>query len=461
MQKRGIMKLSGWCWLVTNSIVVAALASGETRPQYGSTLRIATRIAPQNLDPADKSQPESSARRNLTRLMFETLVIVDDRGRLAPALATSWLAGPGNQRWQFWVRRGVKFHDGSLLTPEAAAAAIRAVNPDWSVSAAGDSIVIERDISDPDLPARLAMPRNSITKRSEGGTLLGTGPFHITNWQPGKKLSLAADEGYWGGRAFVDAIEVDLGRATRDQLIALDLGKADIAEVAVDQSRRAAAEGRRVVSSAPVELMVLVFGHDKTSAEEGKLRDVLALSIDRKSIRDVVLQGGGEASGGILPNWVSGYGFVFPAEQNLTRAQQLRGEVKYAPTWTLGYDADDPVAHVMAERIELNARDAGIRLQVTTSTTADVRLARVTLASVNGRIALTAAASAVGAPLPKISGSSADDLYQAENNIVQTQRVIPLFQLPTSFALSIAVKDWDESRDGTLHLDNVWLGGKP
>jgi peptide/nickel transport system substrate-binding protein len=455
------MKRSGWCWLVTSSVLVTVLASAETRPQYGSTLRMATRITLQSLDPADKSQPESSARRNLSRLMFETLVTVDDRGRLEPALATSWQAGPGNQRWQFWVRRGVKFHDGSPLTPEAVAAALRTANPDWSVSAAGDSIVVERDISDPDLPARLAMPRNSITKRNDGGTLLGTGPFHITNWQPGKKLSLAADEGYWGGRAFVDAIEVDLGRATRDQLIALDLGKADIAEVAVDQSRHAAAEGRRVVSSAPVELMALVFGRDKTSSEEGKLRDVLALSIDRKSIRDVVLQGGGEASGGILPSWLSGYGFVFPAEQNLTRAQQLRGEVKYAPTWTLGCDADDPVAHVMAERIELNARDAGIRMQVTTNTTADVRLARLALASVNGRIALTAAASAVGAQLPKISGSSADDLYQAENSILQTQRVIPLFQLPTSFALSIAVKDWDESRDGTLHLDNIWLGGKP
>jgi peptide/nickel transport system substrate-binding protein len=422
---------------------------------------MATRIAPQNLDPADKSQADSCARRNLTRLMFETLVILDDRGRLAPSLATAWQAAPANQRWQFSLRRGVKFHDGSPLTPEAAAAAIRTANPDWGVSAAGDSIVIERDTSDPDLPARLALLRNSITKRSESGTLIGTGPFHITNWQPGKKLSLAADEGYWGGRAFVDAIEIDLGKTTRDQLIALDLGKADIAEVAVEQSRHAAAEGRRVVSSAPVELMALVFGHDRTSAEDGKLRDVLALSIDRKSIRDVVLQGGGEASGGILPNWVSGYGFLFTADQDLTRAQQLRGEVRYAPTWTLGYDANDPLARVMAERIELNARDAGIRLQATTNSTVDVRLTRITLASVNGRIALAAAASTVGTPLPKMSGASVDDLYQAENDILQTQRVIPLFQLPTSTALSVAVKDWDEDRDGSMHLDNVWLGGKP
>lgn len=439
---------------------MAVLASAETRPQYGSTLRMATRIAPQNLDPADKLVPDTAARRNLGRLMFETLVTLDDRGRVAPSLATSWQAAPGNQRWQFSVRRGVKFHDGSPLTPEAAAAALRMANPDWSVSATGDSIVIERDSSDPDLPARLALPRNSITKRSEGGTLIGTGPFHVTNWQPGKKLSLAADEGYWGGRAFVDAIEIDLGKATRDQLIALDLGKIDIAEVAVDQSRRTATEGRRVVSSAPVELMVLVFSRDKTSTEDGKLREALALSIDRKSIRDVVLQGSGETSGGILPNWVSGYGFVFQSEQNLTRAQQLRGEVKYAPTWTLGYDADDPLARLMAERIELNARDAGIRLQVTANATADLRLTRITLASVNGRIALAAAASTVGTPLPKMSGVSVDDLYQAENGILQTQRALPLFQLPASTTLSVAVKDWDEDRDGTQHLDNVWLGGK-
>jgi peptide/nickel transport system substrate-binding protein len=455
------MKLSGWQWLAVSSGLLCALASGETRPQYGAILRTATRIAPQSLDPADKSQPDSLAKRNLTRLMFETLVILDDHGKLQPALATSWQAGPGNQRWQFWLRRGVKFHDGSPLTAEAVAAAVRAANPEWSVSAAADSVVIERDTGDPDLPARLAQPRNAIIKRSEGGTLIGTGPFHITNWQPGKKLALTADEQYWGGRAFVDAIEIEFGKSTRDQLIALDLGKAEIAEVAAEQSHRAATEGRRVTSSSPVELVALVFARDRTSAEDGKLREALALSIDRKAIRGVVLQDAGEVSGGILPNWVSGYAFVFPGDQNLVRAQQLRSEVKYAPSWTLGYDADDPLARVMAERIALNARDAGIRLQVTTAATADLRLARLTLASLNGRIALAAAATASGMIPPKMSGSSVDDLYQTENAILQTQKIVPLFQLPASYAHGLAVQDWSEDRDGILHLDDVWLGSKP
>lgn len=393
--------------------------------------------------------------------MFETLVTLDDRGRLSPGLATSWQAALGNQRWQFFLRRGVKFHDGAPLTPEAAAAALRAANPDWAVSVAGDSVAIERDTGDPDLPAKLALIRNSVTRHSQGETVVGTGPFHVASWLPGKKLSLAADENYWGGRAFVDAIEIDLGRATRDQLIALDLGKADIAEVSVEQSRRAATEGRRVVSSAPIDLLALIFARDTITPDEAKLREALELCIDRKSIRDVVLQGGGEASGSILPNWLSGYGFAFPAEQNMVRAQQLRSEVKYAPTWTLGYDVNDPLARVLAERIELNARDAGIRLQLNTNTMADLRLTRTTLASLNGRIALAAAASSTGIPPPKINGEAAEDLYKAENGMLRSQKVIPLFQLPTSYAISTTVKDWDESRDSTLHLDNIWLGSKP
>ena len=215
------------------------------------------------------------------------------------------------------------------------------------------------------------------------------------------------------------------------------------------------------MSSSPVELMALVFTRERASADDGKLREALALSIDRKSIRNVLMQDAGEASGGILPTWVSGYGFVFTSDQNLVRAQQLRSEVRYAPSWTLGYDADDPLARVMAERIALNSRDAGIRLQVATSGTSDVRLTRVTLASVNGRVALAAAATTTGLLAPKIAGNSVDDLYQAEAAMLQTQKVIPLFQLPASYALSEVVKDWNEDRDGSFHLDNVWLGSKP
>jgi len=453
------MKLSGWQRLAVSSLLLGISALAETRPQYGGTLRTTTRIAPSSLDPADRTQSDSLARRNLSSLMFDTLVVMDNRGRLQPALASSWKTEPGNQRWQFWLRRGVKFHDGSPLTPEAAAASLRVASPGWSILAAVDSVIIERDSPAPDLGAELARARNGIAKRGPGGSVTGTGPFHVTDWQAGKKLMLAAEEGYWAGRPFLDAIEIEMGKNSRDQLIALELGKADVTEVAPEQSHRASTEGRRVLTSSPIELMALVFARDRQSTADGKLRDALALSVDRASIGSVVLQGAGEPSGAILPSWVSGYAFVFPTEQNLSRAGQERSEIRQVPSWTLGYDAGDALARVIAERIALNARDAGLILQTTTSGSADVRLLRITLGSLNPRVALATVAATTGIAAPKMGGAAVEELYQAESAMLQTQRLIPLFQLPAGYALNSSVQDWDQDRDGSWHLEDVWLGG--
>ncbi len=244
-------------------------------------------------------------------LMFDTLVATDESGRIQPGLATSWQASPGNQRWQFRIRRGVKFHDGTPLSAEIAAASLRVANPSWNVSADADTVVIEYSKSDAELLAELALPRNAILKRNPGGTPSGTGPFHIADWQPGKKLSLAAEENCWRGRPFLDAIEIEMGKSFRDQMTALELGKSDLVEVAPEQSHRISQEGRRLASSAPLELLALFFTRDAASPDEKLLREALALSVERGSIRSVLLQGAGQPAAGILPNWMSGYGFVF------------------------------------------------------------------------------------------------------------------------------------------------------
>ena len=187
--------------------------------------------------------------------------------------------------------------------------------------------------------------------------------------------------------------------------------------------------------------MALVFNRDPQSAADSKERDALSLSIDRRLLNSVVLQNGGEPAGGLLPNWMSGYGFLFPVEVNLVRAQQERAEVPETTVWNLGFDANDPVARVLAERIVLNARDAGLRLQLATGT-ADVRLVRVPLASLDAQVALTELAAALGLPQVKINGSSVDDLYSAENSLVKSQRVIPLLHLRTACAVSKTVRNW-------------------
>jgi ABC-type transport system substrate-binding protein len=447
-------------------MMIGALAAvAETRPQYGGVLHVTMRAAPQSLDPADldaarNAQSDSFAQRGLAMLMFDTLVANDESGRIQPRLATSWQASPGSQRRQFRIRRGVKFHDGTPLSAEIAAASLRAANPSWNVSTDADTVVIDYSKSDAELLAELALPRNAILKRSPGSTPSGTGLFHVADWQPGRKLSLAAEENCWRGRPFLDAIEVEMGKSFRDQMTALELGKSDLVEVAPEQSHRTSQEGRRLVSSAPLELLALFFTRDAASPEEKLLREALALSVERGSIRSVLLQGAGQPAAGILPNWMSGYGFVFPTDADLPKARHTREQVRAVPTWTLGYDGSDPLARLLAERIALNAKDAGLSLQPTSGTTADLRLLRIPLAP-DPRIALTDVAALTGTPAGKENGS-VEDLYTAELALLATKRIIPLFHLPVSYAASASLKDWTLRSDGGWALDDAWLGtGKP
>ncbi|HEX4786534.1 MAG TPA: ABC transporter substrate-binding protein, partial [Candidatus Sulfotelmatobacter sp.] len=250
------MKFTGWRWFVVSSLMLAAaVAKSETRPQYGGVLHVAMRAAPASLDPADNTQPDSFGRRSLTRLMFDTLVTTDGNGRIQPALATEWQSTAGGERRQFRIRRGVKFHDGTPLTAEAVAASLRNANPAWNVVADADSISIVFEKPEADLLSDLALSRNAIVLRSSGNQPSGTGAFHVVDWQPGKKLSLAAEENCWHGRPFLDAIEIEMGRSVRDQLTALELGKADLVEVPPEQVHRVSQERFHMLSSNSVELL--------------------------------------------------------------------------------------------------------------------------------------------------------------------------------------------------------------
>jgi len=450
------MKRIAWQWLAASSLLIAAVAaSAETRPQYGGTLHVSMREAPLSLDPADRATPDSFGRRSLTALIFETLVSVDKSGRATPLLARSWQAR-GNRRWQFQIRQNVRFHDGSPLTAESTAASLRLANPAWNVTADRDSVMIESDLAEQELLADVALPRNAIAKR-DSDKLSGTGPFHIVDWQPGKELTLGAEENCWRGRPFLDGIEIEMGKSFHDQMTALQLGKADLIEVAPEQTRRVSQQGQVLVSSAPMELLALVFGQDASSTDEKSLREALGWSVERGSMRDVLLQGAGQATGSILPGWMSGYGFVFPATADLAKARSLRDQSHAGVHWRLGYDGSDPVNRLLAERISLNARDAGLSLQPTSSANFDLQLRWIPLASGDPWIALQNVLAEAGLPAPISKGHSIEDLYAAEAAALATRRLIPLFHLPVSYASAANLKNWSLRADGSWNLSDAWL----
>lgn len=444
------MKHICWPWLVTSSLLLLTLAQAETRPQYGGTLHVAMRAAPATLDPADRSQ-ESFGGRSVTSLLFDTLVVIDDSGHARPGLAEVWQASRGNQRWEFRLRQGVKFEDGTPLTSEVAAASLRASNPAWNVSSNGATIVIEQEVGDPELVAELALPRNAIAKR-DTGNVLGTGPFHVVDWQAGKKLTVAANEEYWRGRPFLDEIEIEMGRSFRDQMTAFELHKADLIEMAPEQTHRFLQEGRGLTTSARIELLALVFSRDTSSAQEKVLRQALALSVERGSIRSVLLQGIGEPTGSLLPTWISGYGFVFPTQADLQKAKQLRADVRAVPNWTIGYDNNDPLSRLVAERVALNAKDAGLSLQPNAGSTTDLRVMRIAIASGDPWVAMNDLLGQIGMPATKSKGGALGELYVAEQATLAGGRVIPLFHLPQSYLSAPNLKDWKVQVDGSWDL---------
>src|SRR5260370_13580448 len=225
----------------------------------------------------------------------------------------------------------------------------------------------------PSLLAELALPRNHVLKRNGRGLPIGTGQFFVVEWQPGKLLKLAANEESWAGRPFVDAVEIEFGKSLRDQAIALELDKTDIIEAVSQAANGAERHGTSTSSSSslslPVELLALVFSQN-SKAQDPRLREALALAIDRKPIQSVLLKGAGEPAASILPNWMTGYSAVFSAQANPQRARTVLADSRQ-PSLNLrcglSIDPSDPQAQLIAERITLNAREVGITVQVSLS----------------------------------------------------------------------------------------------
>lgn len=449
------MKHSGLHWLAISALLIATSAmNAETRPQYGGTLHVTMRLSPSSLDPCELSDSEGG--RNLVALIFDTVVTMDGTGTVKGALAQSWQSETGTRKLEFRVRPNLKFYDETPLTAESVAASLRKANPAWNITTTGDRVSIESAEAVSQLLQELALPRNAIAKRDSGATIIGTGPFHVLEWQPGKRLLVAANEDYWNGRPFLDQIAIEMGLNFRDQMNALDAGRADLVEVAPEQIHRVTPQRYQILRSNSIELITLKFARDSASSQEKNAREALRLSIDRQSMHNVLLQGAGQPAASLLPTWMSGYGFVFSTDADRARAQQLRDQIAGVPSFTLGYDNSDPLSKLLAERVALNAKDAGLWVQLNASAM-DLRMLRIPLVSSDPWISLQQLTSDLGLAPRATTGRSIEQLFASEQSVVASGRVIPLFHLPIAYASAHNLNDWDVTTSGALNLANAWL----
>jgi peptide/nickel transport system substrate-binding protein len=439
--------------VISSLLAVAALGAGaRTRPHYGGTLRV--EIAG---DPWER--PTGVAR----RLVYDGLAQMDASGALRPALAVTWEQDNNFHRWQFRLRAGVRFHDGTALTSQAVVASLAASCSQgcpWdAVKAVGPLVVFANDGPMPNLPALLASDQFliALTATGDGRTsaaAIGTGPFQVTGFSNGV-LSLAANENCWSGRPFADAIEIRVRRAVRDQWLDLGLGRADVVDVPAEQLRQAQQQRLSVVQSPPIMLVALEVS-DGGALSNAKVRGAIAAAIDRSALYNVIFQKQGEVTANLLPQRMSGYSFLFSTERDLNKAHELRGGLATGP---IAMSADgDGAMQLAAQRIALNLREAGFNVQMAAagSQHADLILRKFSIAGNDPAAALERILWDAGRLAP-VSEQTSADLYRREQSILEEHRIIPLLDLPLGYASGARVRDVRLRADGSLDLASASL----
>ena len=444
---------------VAISLVLAALAlpaTARTRPHYGGTLHV-------EIEGDPWQRPDGIAR----RLVFEGLTVLDVNGSVRPALATQWDSDNSDHRWQFRLRSGVHFHDGSALTSTAVVASLNAActaNCPWTaVHAVGTSVVFTGDSPMPNLPALLAGDEFLITLAigADGKTPTtntGTGPFQISGFN-NATLTLIANDNCWQGRPFADSVEIRVHRSVHDQWLDLSLGHADIVEVPAELLRQAQQQRLTLEVSRPVTLLALEVA-GKGALANPMLRAAIALAVDRSALYNVIFQKQGEITASLLPQAFSGYAFLFPTDRDLNKAHELRGGLAVPPI-TLSVDGSGAM-QLAAQRIALNLREAGFNVQVaaTVNGQADLTLRKLPIEGSDPAVALQRLLQSVRESTP-IVDQAPPALYKAERDSLDRHTLIPLLVLPRAYAIGGRVCDLHLRADGTPDLADASLEDAP
>jgi len=478
---------SHWPAAVSTAIVALLCAAAQAEPpRYGGTLHVKLRASSISLDPREWTlgSLSSGASEKLAGLVYDRLVALDDHAKIRPVLATEWAHDTAARNWQFKLRPSVRFSDGSLLTSTDVVASLQSsLGKEFEVSATENGVAIRAAHPAPDLLEQLASGAHFIFRKEADGTLLGTGPFFVvesigaapseanpTAIKPAK-IKFQANEGSWSGRPFVDFVEVTLGEPPLRQLLDLQVGKADIAEIAPDLVRKGRQEGLRIWSSAPQTLVALRFDDAFGAPASDQLREALWLALDRDTMANVLLQREAQPADSLLPQWLSGYAFLFESSMNLQRARELRaafpaGVPGATQPLRLRVDAPGDLFKLIGERVAVNARQANLLVQVALPGSAGnsptpasgLHLFAWHYDSLSPHAELEAFVKQLldSADLPANSADP-EQLFAQERCLLEDRRILPLVLLPEYAGVRANVHNWNASPWGDWRLADVWL----
>lgn len=343
-----------------------------------------------SLDPHGSNDNPSSKVRSL---VYETLVYQDENMDLHPGLAESY-DRIDDLTWEFQLREGVTFHDGTELNAEAVKATLeRVLDPDLASQRAFLFDMIEEiEVIDDytvrittaypfaPLPAHLAHDAGGIIslqaiEEAENGERnldlepVGTGPFKIDVWKQGSEITLVKNEAYWGEAANLDSVTLKVVPEQLTRIGMLENGEAHIADrlEPANAERVENTDGVHLVAQPSLSLTYVGFNVEKEPFDDVRVRQAISMAIDTEVINEGIYEGYGTPAKGPINELVFGYkddleGLPYDPE----RAQELLAEAGYADGFstTIWTNDDNPTRVQTAEYIQDQLSEIGIDVEI-------------------------------------------------------------------------------------------------
>lgn len=232
-------------------LLIASVAQAGGIPvAHAADLKIALAADVSSLDPHYLNVASNVA---FSSHIFDALVNVDADGKLVPGLATSWRAIDATH-WEFKLRRGVKFHDGSDFTAEDAIFSLD--RPATLTNSPGpftnytkqivakkivDPYTIQLTTAAPYGPLALDVSTIFIVSKkaalhatsddfNSGKALIGTGPYKFISFRRGDRIEVRRNDSYWGGKSDWDKVTFRIITNVAPRLAALLAGDVDVIE---------------------------------------------------------------------------------------------------------------------------------------------------------------------------------------------------------------------------------------
>jgi peptide/nickel transport system substrate-binding protein len=323
--------------------------------------------------------------------MFDALVDVTGTDLLAlkPMLAERW-ENPNPNTWRFYLRRGVKFHNGQPLTAEDVKFTIDVnlgntgstqnsyLGPTESVRVI-DPYTVELVTKTPFPPLLTNISRIHIVPRAHyekvGADVfstaqpIGTGPYRFVEWKRGQHIVLEANPDYWGGAATPKRLTFRFIPDPSTRAAELKAGGVDIITgPPVAQLKELASGDTAIVTAPAVRVIAYPFNTLQKPLSDVRVRRALNLAVDRESIVKTLLQGYGKPTGQpFIPGWLGYDPDIKPFPYDPAGARKLLAEAGYPGgfdmTWNIStgvFLADKEIAEAASAMLG----QAGVRVRL-------------------------------------------------------------------------------------------------